>query len=126
MKLNQTLKLVLLLGAAVATLNITAFAGPGPQDYSQHVRTLEEAKKLGPATKVAFACKSCKTFSPIEKRKTFFSWFAPDQTHGCDGCGGKVTVRSIPGGKPQSVTVFSHVCTKCGDKSAYTCATHKS
>ena len=41
--MKSTLKLTLLLGAAVATMNVAAVAGPGMQNFPRHVKTKEEA-----------------------------------------------------------------------------------
>jgi hypothetical protein len=123
-------KLTTLLAIAVATvaLGATSFAGPAPESYQHHVRSRDEADKLPAKTHVAFACASCKTFKPIEDRKTFLSFFAPDQKHGCDGCGGKVTIKQVPSGQGNTVSIgeYTHTCSKCGSKSAYTCSAHKS
>jgi hypothetical protein len=126
MKTNTKTYLALAFLAALIT---TSFAGPGNAnltDYPTRIDSKAQAEKLEKGTKLAFACTSCKTVDPIKEKKTFLSWFAPDQTHGCPGCGGKVTILSVPGGKAGSVAITKHVCTKCGDKSAYTCAGHKS
>jgi hypothetical protein len=129
MQLKTKSKTCLALAFSAALITASALAGPGNAsltDYPIHITNKEQAEKLEKGAKLAFACTSCKTVTPIQEKKTFLAWFAPDQTHQCPGCGGKVTVRSVPGGKPQSVSEFTHVCTKCGDKSAYTCAAHGS
>ena len=126
MKTNTKTYLALALTAAFITTS--SFAGPGNANltnYPTRIDSKAQAEKLEKGTPMAFACTSCKTVKPIEEKKTFLSWFAPDQTHGCPGCGGKVTVLSVPGGKAGSVSIYKHVCTKCGEKSAYTCAGHK-
>jgi Na+-translocating ferredoxin:NAD+ oxidoreductase RNF subunit RnfB len=126
--MNTNIKSYLALAFSAALIT-TSFAGPGNAnltDYPTRITSKEQAEKLEKGTKLAFTCTSCKTVNPIEEKKTFLSWFAPDQTHGCSGCGGKVTVVSVPGGKAGPVTIYKHICTKCGDKSAYTCAGHKS
>jgi hypothetical protein len=117
------------LAFAAALISTSAFAGPGNAnltDYPARIDSRAQAEKLEKGTKLSFACTSCKTVKPIEDKKSFLVWFAPDQTHGCSGCGGKVSTLSVPGGKAGSVAIYKHVCTKCGDKSAYTCAGHKS
>ena len=130
MKLTTKLHLALALAAGLFTTS--AIAGPGghsPSDFPRKVATAEEAKTCCTAkAKVAMACTSCKTLDVKEgekDKKGIMAWFAPDSTHDCSGCGGKVTVLSVPGGKAGSVSIYKHVCTKCGDKSAYTCAGHK-
>ena len=127
MKTNT--KTYLALAFAAAFITTSSFAGPGNANltnYPTRIDSKTQAEKLEKGTPMAFACTSCKTVDPIKEKKTFLSWFAPDQTHGCPGCGGKVSVLSVPGGKAGPVTIYKHVCTKCGDKSAYTCAGHKS
>ena len=53
------------------------------------------------------------------------SWFAADDKHGCSGCGGKMTLKGTAAGKGPKIGAYTHTCTKCGDQSAYVCATHK-
>ena len=97
-------------------------------DYPTRVTSKVQAGKLEKGTKMAFACKSCKTVKPIAEKKTFLSWFAPEEKHDCPGCGGKVTVKHFSAGNGGNATYeeYTHVCTKCGDMSAYTCAGHAS
>lgn len=136
MKTTSNLKLTLLLGAAVAAMNFTALAGPGPgggawpPNYNRQVKTKAEAEECcKPGEKVALACKDCKTVTEKggEDKKGILSWFAPDDKHDCSGCGGKMTLKQIPAGKgtTTSVSGYTHVCSKCGDDSAFTCTTHK-
>lgn len=129
MKLN-TLRLSLAIGAAMLTSSAIAGPGPGtwPTTFPTHVKTKEQAMKCClPKEKVALACKDCKTVSEKggEDKKGILGWFKADSTHGCSGCGGKITVHEIPGGKVPALTEYKHICTKCGDRSAYICATHK-
>lgn len=79
-----------------------------------------------PKEKVALVCKDCKTVNAKsgKGKKGILAWFAPDSKHNCSGCGGKVTLKKL-GEKTLAVGDYTHTCTKCGDKSAYTCATHK-
>ncbi len=129
----KSFKLSLLLGAAVAAMNFTALAGPGPgtwpTGFPTHVKTKAEAMDCcKPGEKVALACKDCKT--SMEKdgdkdKKGIMAWFAPDSMHDCGGCKGKVTYKEHGGGKGGSHAEYKHVCSKCGPDSAYTCSTHK-
>jgi hypothetical protein len=133
--MKSTLKLSLLLGTAVAAMNLTAFAGPGPgggtwpPKYAKQVKTKAEAEACClPKEKVALACKDCKTVNEKDgekDKKGILSWFAPDDKHDCSGCGGKITLKTTGGGKGPTVSEYTHTCSKCGDKSAFTCATHK-
>jgi hypothetical protein len=127
------MKLSLLLGTAVAAMNLTAFAGPGPGNwppgFPTQVKTKAEAMECcKPGEKVALACKDCKM--SIEKdgekdKKSILSWFAADDKHDCSGCGGKITLKGNPASKAPQTSEYTHTCSKCGDNSAYTCATHK-
>ena len=123
---HTKIHLALALAASLFTVSSSFADGTKPNisDYTDHISTRAQAEKLEKGTKMAFACTSCKTVKPIGEKKTFLAWFAPDEKHDCPGCHGKVTFVSVPGGKPPTATEFSHVCTKCGDKSAYTCAGH--
>lgn len=110
----------------------SAIAGPGPgtwpTGYPTAVKSKPEAMACClPKEKVALACKDCKTVTEKsgKDKKGIASWFAPDSTHDCSGCGGKVTLKTTGGGKGPTLAAYTHVCSKCGPKSAYTCATHK-
>jgi len=126
-KTNQKLQFAAI--AAVALVTSAAFAGPSnwPPNYPVRLTTKAAAAKCClPGEKVALACKDCKTVTekPGTQKKGIFAWFAADSTHGCAGCGGKVTVKAMGGGKVNT-TEYMHTCTKCGPDSAFTCATHK-
>ena len=84
-------------------------------------------KKRKPKEKLALACKDCKTSTEKsgEEKKGIAAWFAPDSKHDCSGCGGKVTVKAPGSGKSGATSEYTHTCSKCGDESAYACATHK-
>jgi hypothetical protein len=127
----KSLKLSLLLGAAVGAMNLTALAGPGPGTWPTGFPTVVKSKAEAmacclPKEKVALACKDCKTVNEKggEDKKGVAAWFAPEDKHDCSGCGGKITVTATGGGKGPTLAEYTHVCSKCGDKSAYTCATH--
>jgi hypothetical protein len=123
MKLNSLLPL-----AAIAALFTTsAFAGPGFQDLPRRITTHAEATDCCvPGAKVALACKDCKTVKATtgDDKKGVLAWFAADSTHGCSGCGGKISVQS--GDKKGTFAAYKHVCSKCGPDSAYVCTDHKS
>lgn len=127
MKTNQKLQLAAI--GAVVMFASAALAGPSnwPPNYPTRVTTKAAVMKCClPGEKVAMACKDCKTVmeKPGTDKKGVLAWFAPDSTHGCSGCGGKITVKALGGGKA-SVNEYKHVCSKCGPASAFTCATHK-
>ena len=123
---------IAILSAAVSVAFIaTSYGGPSPWPpaYPTHVTTKEAVMKCClPGEKVALACKDCKTVNEKggEEKKAILAWFKPDSTHGCSGCGGKITVKNLgPSGKGATVAEYKHVCSKCGENSAFTCATHK-
>ena len=127
MKTNRKLPLAVIGAAALFTS--VALAGPSnwPPNYPTRVTTKEAVMKCClPKEKVALACKDCKTMTEKSgtDKKGILAWFAPDSTHGCSGCGGKVTVTATGGGKA-SMAKYQHTCSKCGPGSAFTCATHK-
>ena len=110
----------------------SALAGPGvhnASDFPTKVATKAEAMKCCTAkAKIAMACTSCKTLDVKEgekDKKGILGWFAPDATHDCAGCGGKITLKTPGGGKAGIVGEYTHTCSKCGDKSAYVCTDHK-
>jgi hypothetical protein len=126
-------KLHLAVALAGAVLTSAAMAGPGPGNWPTGFPNVVKSKKEAmacclPKEKVALACKDCKT--SVEKdgekdKKGILAWFAPDDKHDCSGCGGKITLKPTGGGKGPTLSEYTHTCSKCGDKSAYTCATHK-
>lgn len=125
-------KLHLTLALAAGLFTTSAMAGPGPHNLNQfptRVATKEAALDCCTAkAKVAMACTSCKTLDVKEgakDQKGIMAWFAADSTHGCSGCGGKITVKQAGAGKGPNVGAYKHTCSKCGDKSAYVCTDHK-
>ena len=129
MKLTTKLHLVLALAAGIFTTS--AIAGPGPHNLNEfptRVATKEAAMKCCvPGAKVALACKDCKTLDlkKGEDKKGIMAWFAPDSKHDCSGCGGKITVTTVGGGKGPTLSQYKHTCSKCGADSAYVCTDHK-
>ena len=127
----NSLKYRLALLSAVGSIVFAASTNAGPPtnwppNFPSVVRSQEEAVKY-PEGKVALACKDCKTVSEKSgaDKKGILSWFSSENTHGCSGCGGKVTIKPIAGGKVPGIPEYTHTCSKCGDNSAYTCSSHK-
>jgi hypothetical protein len=120
----------LLIAVIFAAFITTTYAGPSnwPSGYPTRVSTKDTVMKCClPGEKVALACKDCKTVDAKkgEDKKNILAWFKPDSTHGCSGCGGKITVKQVGADKGAKVAEYKHVCSKCGENSAFTCATHK-
>ncbi len=131
MKQTTKLQLVLALAAGLTTAT-SAIAGPGPHspsDFPTRVTTKAEVMTCCTENaKVAMACTSCKTLDVKEgekDKKGIMGWFAAESMHDCVGCGGKITLNSPGSGKSQTVSEYTHTCSKCGDKSAYVCTDHK-
>ena len=123
-------RISILTAAIFAAFISTTYAGPSnwPPNYQTRVNTKAQAEECClPKEKVALACKDCKTVNEKsgKDKKGIMAWFAPDSTHDCSGCGGKITVKQAGSGKGAPYGQYSHVCSKCGKDSAYTCATHK-
>ena len=128
MKLTTKLNLAVAIAAAMFTTSAVAGPGPGtwPNNFPTVVKSKAEAMECClPKEKVALACKDCKTVTekPGEDKKGVAAWFAPDSMHDCSGCKGKITVKEL--GKGPATGSYTHTCSKCGENSAYTCATHK-
>ena len=128
MKTRITITITALLAAFLSP----SYAGPGPNawpgGFPTHVTTKAKAMECCKAgATVALACKDCKTINAKagQDQKGILGWFKADSTHGCSGCGGKVTVHQIAPGKGTMTADYTHTCSKCGPDSAYTCATHK-
>lgn len=132
-KHHMKTRISIFTAAIFAAFISTTYAGPGPgtwpTGFPTHVKTKAEAESCcKPGEKVALACKDCKTSTEKDgekDKKGIMSWFAPDDKHDCSGCGGKITLKGNPASKAPQTSEYTRTCSKCGDKSAYTCATHK-
>jgi predicted RNA-binding Zn-ribbon protein involved in translation (DUF1610 family) len=120
------------MGLAVA-LAIAAAIGASAQDASasskpwlpfKRVETAKQFRELPAKTQIAMACARCKSVVVTVKRNlttkpghgTVEELLTVDQ---CPGCGGKMIVRA------DKQTEMVHTCSKCGDDSAFCCATAK-
>lgn len=114
---------------ALMLVAFTSHAAPGfhgNPDFPVAIKDKAQAEKIVVGTKVAMSCTSCKTLDvkTADESKGFLAWFKAESKHGCSGCGGTVTLKSDPSGKGAKISEYTHVCSKCGDNSAYTCAAH--
>jgi len=90
----------------------------------QPVASVEEIQRLQPGDDVAMACAKCKSIVVSTKSQltTKPSGGTVEEAlimHQCPGCGGTMTVRG------DKQTQMIHSCSKCGDNSAFCCATKK-
>jgi hypothetical protein len=110
------------------TLIITVLADTPawPANYPERIRSEQEAKKLPPKARVAFACKTCKTVSFLSSVEvgSFLAWLTAFDTHDCPGCGGNVVLKKVEGPLRSVAPYYTHRCSKCGDNSAFLCASH--
>ena len=116
----KSLKLSLLLGAAVAAMNVAAFAGPGPQVYRPVNK--QELSVLKPGTRVAHECPHCGAIavSKVGKNQSHAEGFT------CPVCKMQITYRDTGGGKGGRLGLIDCVDVKTGKKmSARVCAAHK-
>ncbi len=119
------MKTLLTLAMAILVTTFTAKAGPPftPNWTPIQPRTLAAAEachKGGEA--VALVCKDCKSVNEAPK-KGLAAFFKADSTHGCSGCGGKITVKNAMSGKGLTTGEYTHVCSKCS-KDSTTCSKH--
>ena len=85
------------------------------------VNTPEQTKDLKTGDTVAMVCSMCKNVAITRVDKQRGREFLTSGTkHDCPMCGG--TVESV-GQRIDKKTTIKHTCSKCGDQSAFCCAT---
>ncbi len=96
-----------------------------------HIETVADVEALKTGDSIAMACAKCKTIwvSKVKQdAKGAEVLMAKGQpvkvigVHGCPGCKGEVTISPHKKGNEPGL---KHVCTACGDDSAFCCATRK-
>jgi len=89
----------------------------------QHLNRPESAQDLKTGDTVAMACSMCKNIAVVRVEKVRGREFlTPGTKHGCAMCGGTV---EITGQRVDKKEVVKHTCSKCGEGSAYCCATRR-
>jgi predicted RNA-binding Zn-ribbon protein involved in translation (DUF1610 family) len=117
----KSLKISLLLGAALAAMNLAALAGPDPQVFHP-VKSRQELSALKPGTQVAHECPHCGTISISKVGKDH----AQADSHTCPVCKMTVTYRDAGGGKGPRLGMIDCVDVKTGKRmTARVCAAHK-
>jgi hypothetical protein len=126
MKLTIKTPNALLLAAimvVMAAFNASALP-PGKTGEWKPIDSPKEAKALPEKAKIMLACAGCKTIRPLDK-KGIMAWFSTKVRHDCPACGGKLRFTgAVPGKSSGSPTKYVHICSHCGDVSAYVCASH--
>jgi len=117
----KSLKFSLLLGAAVATMNLAAIAGPGPQQVYKPLNSKAEVSALKPGSMVAHECPHCGAITT--------SKVGDDKSHAasytCPVCKMTITYKDAGGGKGPKVGTIACVDTRTGkEMSARVCAVH--
>ncbi len=134
MELMKTLKLSNLIRLAAVIVIIMGSGGSSlgshlawPRKYPQRINSQREAEQLPAHSNLAFACAKCKTVTGLGSRETrsFVGWFSTTTTHGSPNCGGKVAMKKIGTFEPALVPFYTHYCNKCGESSAFICASGK-
>jgi predicted RNA-binding Zn-ribbon protein involved in translation (DUF1610 family) len=118
----KSLKLTLLLGAALAAMNLAAIAGPGPQQIYKPLNSKAEVGALKPGSMVAHECPHCGTMtvSKVGDDKSHA------ESHTCPECKMKITYKDTGGGKGPKVGFIACVDEKTGkEMAARVCAAHE-
>ncbi len=114
----KSLKLTLLLGAALAAMNMSALA----DSVFKPLNSKAEVSALKPGSQVAHECPHCGTMkiSKVGKDK------AHAESHTCPVCKMKITYKDAGGGKGPKVGFIACIDEKTGKKmTARVCAAHK-
>lgn len=129
MKPKFTLGSILLLGIAAVAPSLNAYTFSKEQaarSFPEQIKSEQEAvRACQPGMKAAMFCEHCKdiTVKDGKKAKDIRGWFVPGRQHDCSKCGGAVTMKLSHGTKFVAGREITHSCSKCGDDSAYVCAT---
>ena len=102
--------------------DVTAKGGATKLMQFKQITTPAEADALQPDDSIAMVCAKCKTVM-VERveRERGRTFMVSRAKHLCSGCGGQIEV--VGHGNNQRNVVVRHTCTKCGDDSAFCCAT---
>lgn len=109
-------------GATAADKPMKTMKGAEHQLMLSGIKTEAEADALKPGDSVAMACAKCKSVvvERVTLEKGHIRTVTAFEKHACPGCGG--TVEVVGHGKNKT-DVRTHTCSKCGDDSAFCCAT---
>ncbi len=117
----------LVMALAAGTLSFQAVAADkgsakgGASDLMlKPITTPAEAEALKPGDEMAMVCTKCKSVvvHRVTKEKGL-TMMTVGEKHACPGCNSTIEVTRFGKGKQDQV---KHVCGKCGDDSAFCCA----
>lgn len=118
-----TVALTLFLSVRELNAQVTAKGGGTKLLELSGINTPAQAEALKPGDAIAMACAKCKsvqvTYVTTES-KEHVKKLIPGEKHLCPGC--QSTIEVVGHGKAKH-DVVKHVCAKCGDASAFCCAT---
>lgn len=121
--MKNLIKVTCVAAALVLAAGVNAEDQGIPHAKFHEIKTKKDYEALPAGTNIAMACPKCKSIVVLGQKQaaTKPGHGTVDEelmVHQCPGCGGKMTTKSV--GKE---TVMKHVCSQCGDDSAYCCAT---
>ena len=88
----------------------------------QGLNTKAQAEALKPGDSIAMVCTKCKSVAVeyVHLEQGHIKQLMPGEKHLCPGCEGTI---EIVGHGQDKHAVLKHNCSKCGDESAFCCAT---
>lgn len=95
-----------------------------PMLQMNEIKTQAEAEALQPGDSIAMTCAMCKivTVHKVTKDGNHVKLMTIGETMTCPTCGGTVKVAAAGKGEGKNAEV-KFVCSKCGDKAMFVCAT---
>lgn len=96
-----------------------------PPHVWAHVKSKSDAEAVKAGDSIAMVCAKCKNVAVtlVTQDTKTKEKLVPGTKHLCEGCKGTITV---VGSKAHNMEVIKHICSNCGDDSAFCCATSKS
>ena len=126
-RLISNIHLGLTMAAALAMIALTpttvkAEHKKGAEYQMEGIKTQAEAEALQPGDEIAMACAKCKTVATtrVTTEKGHIKLMTAGEKHLCAGCQSTIHIVGVGKGAKGEV---KHVCDKCGDDSAFCCAT---
>jgi len=118
--------LLLVVGATGGFTSVAADAGgkATPPFVWPQVKTKGDVEAVKAGDSIAMVCAKCKNVAVtlVTQDTKTREKLLPGTKHLCEGCKGTITV---VGSKAHNTEVVQHVCSNCGDDSAFCCATMK-